>query len=367
MFRLDLDRISDVVVIPFRECYPRSCRFCDFGVKPRGKFGFLSTPIESFSKHIEPSQMEKIAGWNADNYIILGGEPTLSKYLVGDIIKPIRDNTDGKVIVYTNGFLLGKFLKVKGKNHTRVREFVESVDRLVISMEGSKPYNDAVRGIGMTDLAHYIIDQLAEEVDIAVRMGFHPKNLKYVVEEMEILADKGVSVLLFPRLDMPPLSVEQAYEFYHFVAGSGNAWILLPSFTNFVEEFAGRREGKPCPAGWLKLCVWMDGRITPCQWIDYTIATLDNDDEEIEEYANRWVEMNFLPKLECQSCRYRDVCRGGCRAAEDWRWCPLRVEAVPEEGEVSMFGAVREVSRAKVKAEIKKLDGIVVHGCSAGC
>ena len=365
-FELKLDKISDVVIIPFFECYPASCRFCSLKTRPKGKIGFLNTPIESFRQHIEPSHVERVAEWRADNYIILGGEPTLSKYLVDFVIKPIRDKSDGKVIVYTNGFLLGRYMKVKGID-AKVKSFIESTDRLIISMEGSKPYNDAVRGKGFTDLAHYIIEKLEGRTDVAVRMGFHKGNLKYVIEEIEYLRDFGVPVLLFPRTDQPPLSVEEAYRLYSFMGGSDKVWILLPSFTNFVEDLIGRGDAKPCPAGWLKLNILPDGTITPCQWIDYPIATLDNKDEEIERFANRWVERAFNLNPECSMCKFREVCRGGCRVAEDYRWCPLRMNVKPSEGVVNMFGMVREVRSEKVRVEVKKMDGVIVHGCSAGC
>ncbi|MCF6207501.1 MAG: radical SAM protein, partial [Sulfurovum sp.] len=207
---MKIDDVVDVVIIPFYECYPASCRFCNLKMKPLGKFGFLNTPIESFRQHIEPSDVERVAEWNAQNYIILGGEPTLSKYLI-DLIDVIREKSNGKIILYTNGFLLGKYMKAKGFDD-RVRYLIYSIDRLVLSMEGSKQYNDAIRGKGFTDLSHYIIDKLSEYIDVSVRMGFHGRNMKYIIEEMEYL---NVPVLLFPRLDRLP--IRRAYEFYHFV------------------------------------------------------------------------------------------------------------------------------------------------------
>jgi len=361
MFELKIDRISDVVIIPFYECYPASCRFCTIKQKPIGKIGFLSTPIESFRQHIEPSYVERVGEWNADNYIILGGEPTLSAHLIDGVIDPIRERSNGKIILYTNAFLLGRYMMRKGFDE-RVKSLVYSIDRLVVSIEGSKPYNDYVRGKGMYDLAMFVIEKMKDYLDVVVRIGFSRYNLKYVVEALEQI---DVPALLFPRLDSV-ISEEDAFNLYHYVAGSENRWILLPSFTNFMEEFSGRGEGKPCPAGHMKLNVLPNGEVTPCQWIDHPIATLDMDDDEIEEYANKWVRRAFMCPEECSNCKYKNICLGGCRVARDYRWCPLRFSA-PMEGRVMIEGFTKEVKKTKVKAVVKKLEGVVVHGCSAGC
>ena len=362
MFRCKVKALSDVVVIPFFECYPAACLFCDLRKRIRGSVGFLKAPMWFFERHLRKDDIALVAELEADNYIFLGGEPTISK-VFPSLLETLRDRSNGRIIVYTNGFVMGKYIKAFGVDR-KVRNFLELVDSLVVSMEGVREYNDAVRGLESSECALTVVEKCSDLTEVKVRIGFSEISLKYVTPLVDELDEKGVPSNLFPRIGSRyPLRRETAERLYWYAIEKRNAWILLPSFSNFVSATLGVEGGKPCPAGWLKLCVWPDGKITPCQWLDYPICTLKCDLEDVERWANGWVEGAFsrIPE-ECSNCRYVETCRGGCRAIRDHTFCPLVEEGVEEVREAAEV----KFERKEIRAKVERINEIV-HGCSAGC
>jgi len=359
---LDLSNISDVIIYPFFECNLK-CKGCPVS-EPLGGSGFLRSDPDEFREHIEERHVEKLLSWNVKNFIILGGEPFLSKYL-----PRILSTLNGKVIVYTNATLLYPTLSRYGLTD-KLEAVLSLIDRLVISLEGQEDWTDKIRGKGVYRKAKYVIDYLVNKADsklnleIAVRMGYFEKNIGSVLRELRSLSELNIPCLLFPRIDQPPLDRDKVYQFYSIVASFDNADILLPSYKNFLGI---SNEGVTCPAGWNKVCLLPSGYLTPCQWYFRKVAHVDWDDYYIEQAFTAWYRKMKKIKIECLGCKYAEVCMSSCMVAKDYLTCPVR-EGLQLEDKVKIdfYGEIREVSKSKIVERVRKI-GLIAHGCSAGC
>jgi len=308
-FELNLDDLSDVVIYPFFECNLR-CVGCPVGKPKSREIGLLKSEPDDFVFHVQPEDLERIASWNVENIVILGGEPFLSSYLK-DMLEVLTDV--GKVIVYTNATLLHDSLD-------EAEEVLNLIDRVIVSLEGGREWTDRIRGRGVYDKARSVASKLKDRgYDVAVRMGYFEGNMFSVLSEIESLNEEDIPVLLFPRLDKPPMSESTVDYFYTAVSTFKKADILLPSYKNYVGG-----EGVTCPAGWAKVCVMPDGYLTPCQWNFEALAHIEWRDEEIEAVFTAWCERNFAIRDECWGCRYAYSCRSSCRASMDYLTCPVK-------------------------------------------
>jgi len=356
---LNLDRLSDVIIYPYFECNLR-CKNCLVNPPKSEEVGFLKCSPLDFIEHIEPYQIERMLSWRVKNWVILGGEPFLSNY-TPVMLSKLSGN--GRVIVYTNATLIYEHLKEHGFD-SLLEDVLNHIDRLIISLEGGRDWTEYIRGKGVYDKVHYVLDRIVDKVDVVVRMGYFEDNLQSVLGEIQRLNEEKIPVILFPRIDHPPLDVNTMYYFYNAVASFDMADILLPSYKNFLGL---NPEGVSCPAGWAKVCVLPDGYLIPCQWNFVKIAHLDWRDEDIEYAFTKWCQHAFKLRPECIGCKYAYRCRGSCRVARDYLECPVRYGGKLVDNIVNVLGEVREVNRSKVIARMKKIEGLIVHGCSAGC
>lgn len=351
-FRLSLSELSDVIIYPFFECN-LNCIGCPVH-KPSKEVGFLSCPPNSFKEYINTKYLDVLTSWVFENVIILGGEPFLSSSLP-TLLKTL-ERSGANIIVYTNATLLYNVPLKK------LAEVIESIDRIVISLEGGQDWTDRIRGVGTYEKAKKVISKLSlHNYNVAVRMSYFEDNLISVIKEIEELDANSIPVILFPRLDKPPLSIEVADYFYSAVSSFDKVDIILPSYKNYI----GSGEGV-CPAGWAKVCVMPDGRLTPCQWINTTIAHIEWRDKDIEGAFTRWCSRNFDVKDLCLGCKYAFTCRSGCRASLDYLCCPVKKGLGIRERKVMLFGSVRVIDHNKI-SKLKQREGASIHGCSAGC
>jgi len=362
-FELNLDNLSDVIIYPYYECNLR-CKGCP-AVKPGSvEIGFLKSDPIDFNKHIEVEHIERMLTWSVRNWIILGGEPFLSR-ATPIILSMLKESENSKVIVYTNAVLIyEQLIENNGKIDEKLEGTLCLIDRLIISLEGGREWTDYIRGKGVYDKVNYVIDKIKDYVDVVVRMGYCEDNLISVLNEIKRLNSMDVPVILFPRIDKPPLDRETMYYFYTAIASMEKADILLPSYKNFLGV---SRDGVGCPAGWAKVSVTPDGYLTPCQWNFEKIAHLDWRDEDIEIAFTRWCHRAFKIRDECLTCKYVFNCRGSCRVAKDYLECPLKTGKELRDGYVEVLGEVKEVNKSKILAEVSKMEGVTIHGCSAGC
>ena len=360
---LNLSKLSDVIIYPFFECN-LSCVGCPAKKPFGGKVGFLKCNPLDFERHIDFKHIEKILTWNVRNFVILGGEPFLSEAMPM-ILNDLSSSNRSKVIVYTNATLLYNRIRENGfRMDEKMHEVLNYIDTLIVSIEGGKDWTDRIRGKGVYNKASFIIDALRDVVNIIVRMSYFKYNAISVLEEVKLLNELGIKTVLFPRIGEQPLNTRETELFYKAIASFDNADILLPSYKNFL----GLNEyGVSCPAGWAKVCILPDGSITPCQWNFEVVAHLDWRDRYIEQAFWDWYQKSSRIRTQCLSCKYAVECRGSCRAAKDYLFCPVRTGGELEDGRIEIFGEVREISKKKIVAKMRKIEGLVLHGCTAAC
>jgi len=360
---LKLNKLSDVVIYPFFECNLR-CRGCPVKLPSSRKIGFLKSDPADFDVHVEIEHIRRIAQtWNVKNFVILGGEPTLSKSILY-LLNELSASDGSKIIVYTNGTLIYDYL-IKNGWDVKMDAFMSYVDLLIVSLEGDKYWTSILRGRGVYDKVVYVVDKLLDKKkDVIVRMSYFKDNVNSVVNEIERFSKEGVKVVLFPRIGETPLSVKETHALYTIVSSYENADILLPSYKNFLGL---NQKGVACPAGWAKVCLLPDGWLTPCQWNFDKVAHMSWKDEWIEDSFRWWYRYNSRIRDVCITCRYVTECRGSCRAARDYLSCPVAKGIVLKDVDIELFGEVREVRRSKILARMKKMEGMVLHGCTAAC
>jgi len=356
-FKLNLDRLREVIFFPFFECN-LSCKGCPVK-KPAGEVGLFKSPPDAFESHIEPEHIRRVTEWNVKYFVILGGEPFLSaafpymlKMLKGidiilsedgqKIVEEITKHSNGKIDVYTNATLLYKV------EPSEIKDVLETIDYLSVSVEGDEFWTRKIRG-KVFEKCLWVIDKLRDYTEVSVRSGywhefacpkcgrtviningkFYCNNcgiidkprymLEDIVKIVEFFNEKyDVPVGLAPRIDLPPVPRQYMRWFYTTISSMKMVDCMPPSYKNFI----GLRI--TCPAGWNRLVVYPDGSITGCQWRTDVFAHLSMDDDMIVESANSWVNHDRRLMPECYGCKYGKICMSSCKAAMDYKECPVK-------------------------------------------
>jgi|GEM_PF-4036454 len=357
-FKLNLDRLREVIFYPFFECN-LSCRGCPVK-KPAGEIGLFKSPPDAFESHITPDHIRRVTEWNVKYYVILGGEPFLSaslpymlKMLKGKdiilskdgqkIVEELRRYSNGKINIYTNATLLYK------ADLAKIKDDLELIDYLTVSVEGDDFWTRRIRG-KVFDKCLWVIDKMRDYIDeVTVRSGYwfefacprcggnvlqingtyycrncgiidNPRNsIMDIVKVVEFFNEKyDVPVGLAPRIDKPPVPRQYLRWFYTTISSMKKVDCMPPSYKNFI----GLKI--TCPAGWNRLVVHPDGSIAGCQWDSGAFANLSMDDEMITEFANRWVEYYRRLMPECYGCKHSKICMSSCKAAMDYKECPVK-------------------------------------------
>ena len=266
------------------------------------------TPKSLEVRHIEYIMDE----FPIDRTVLLGGEPLLYKDL--SRILEILPN----VTISTNAQLLDKKLKE-----------IEGVRAVQISVEGTKDYNDYIRGEGTFDKCirnALLLKNIG--IDVHLRVGYCDENLNYVVDLIENYSKPlEIPTVLFPRIDKPPLNTDAQLWLYTYVMNikDVNVFVSQPNFFCFIGS-----KGY-CPAGSHRINFTADGRITPCNMdFNYVVGMLDMKGnhhstwDEVEEALETYCRFVKIPYPECVGCEYMHICKSGCKVANTYLGCPLR-------------------------------------------
>jgi len=241
---------------------------------------------------------------NPKKVFLMGGEPLLYPYL--RTVLQLFNN----VTIASNGVLIEENIDV-------LRRYGVSVQ---LSIEGGREETDRTRGAGMWDR---VLDaaRLCRENDVSVflRSGLWRGNLKKLDELFEVGRRLDVQVVLFPRIDKPPLSFEEQV-FVFDKALENDAVVGVPNFFQYI----GKRQGR-CGAGSERVCVLYDGRVTPCQMdFDFVLGRVGDNIESVEKMRDVFVKHFKQTPLECIGCDRSSVCKGGCYVSKYYTGCPLR-------------------------------------------
>ena len=300
MQNLDVIRTDQI-----REITIHVTQFCQL----RCKHCYASVQNEERAQKLEVSDLEWInENFNPEKALLLGGEPLAYLYLE-DALKIFKH-----VTLSTNGIYMRDRIDLLKRYKVTTQ----------ISLEGRKAYNDNIRG---KDVYEKVIEAgiLAKQEGLKCyfRMGYCENNLRDVDWLLKnVSAKHGIPLVLLPRLDQPPMSIDkQIYLFDLITSADNDSLVDMPHFFQYL----GKR-GR-CHAGSERLNFNYDRAITPCQfdW-NYTIGRIGQPKEVINKSREMYIKNCKYIKRECINCSRADICKGGCRMTNAHLGCPLKAD-----------------------------------------
>ena len=263
-----------------------------------------------------------------------GGEPLMNFGTVKDLVDYGRSieqeyNKHFRFTITTNGVLL---------DDNKIQYINENMDNVVLSLDGRKTVNDAMRltvgGEGSYDVILPKIKKMVQargEKDYYVRGTFTSKNL-----------DFGKDAINFHREGFKKISIEPvvAPEEMDYAIREDHLGRILQEYEDFSKEYIRlTQEDKDfmffhfmidldqgpcvvkravgCGAGSEYLAVTPEGELYPChQFVgekEFLLGTLETGIQN-RELRDKFKLANVYNKEECRNCWARFYCSGGCHA-----------------------------------------------------
>ena len=263
-----------------------------------------------------------------------GGEPLMNFGTVKDLVDYGRSieqeyNKHFRFTITTNGVLL---------DDNKIQYINENMDNVVLSLDGRKTVNDAMRltvgGEGSYDVILPKIKKMVQargEKDYYVRGTFTSKNL-----------DFGEDAINFHREGFKKISIEPvvAPEEMDYAIREDHLGRILQEYEDFSKEYIRlTQEDKDfmffhfmidldqgpcvvkravgCGAGSEYLAVTPEGELYPChQFVgekEFLLGTLETGIQN-RELRDKFKLANVYNKEECRNCWARFYCSGGCHA-----------------------------------------------------
>lgn len=286
-----------------------ACTHCSSNADSHGSLGYSTTDAMDI--------LRQIAGIGVVDVAFSGGEPLLRRDLE-DLIRFAR----GKGMstgMSTNGYALtarrAHSLKSAG------------LDRLQVSLDGTREAHERVRGKGSFDHAVTAIGQsvdaglrthicftamrsnahlLSEMIELAIRLGVDGFNLSQFVPTGRGAAAESLPPIMGKRLLEIWLDAKVRHPKLHLTAHSSGLAALSPDADHC-------RGG--CQAGISIGCITPDGDVMPCVMFPLSLGNLKD-----RELAEIWSTSEVVARLKsrevkgaCAKCVHRLDC-GGCRA-----------------------------------------------------
>ncbi len=263
-----------------------------------------------------------------------GGEPLMNFQTVKDLVDygrsiEMKYNKHFRFTITTNGVLL---------DDNKIKYINENMDNVVLSLDGRKTVNDAMRltvsGEGSYDVILPNIKKMIQargDKDYYVRGTFTSNNL-----------DFGKDAVSFHREGFKKISIEPvvAPEEMDYAIREEHLDRILQEYEDFSKEYIRLtqqddefmffhfmidlnqgpcvvKRAVGCGAGSEYLAVTPEGELYPChQFVgekEFLLGTLDTGILNIE-LRDKFKVANVYNKEECRNCWARFYCSGGCHA-----------------------------------------------------
>lgn len=318
------------------------CKHCYMSA-PQAKFGELSKE-QCFDI------IEKLVQANIYKVSLTGGEPFVRKDF-WDIVDKLIENRITIYQIYTNGFLLNADLLDKFIARNLNPQFSLSFD--------GKGCHDWLRGVsGAEQKTVDAIKILVEKgFSVDIEMSLHRRNINTLFESVIYLASLGVSHIKatptsnsgnwIGENECYTLSHKELYDGYlEFIKAYKEAGapinIMLGGFfmcnkgstQYYIPGIKGREISKQemlkrpvCGSARSNMYIAADGRILPCiplsglaieasmpNLIEMELTTALNDSIYLKAVTTTQEDL-FHKNKECNSCKHKYDCGGGCRAS----------------------------------------------------
>ena len=247
-----------------------------------------------------------------------GGEPLLDPNIF-EYLKYAKDLNFSTFLI-TNGLLVTKVIADKLSKL--------DLDGIAISIDGSKPNHEFLRGQGT-------FSKTIDSLNILKEYDFESKLIFMVIHKRNINDIEYLSSLVdeynFTKLQLLPLIpggrarilkhlIFSAEEFRMFMLSlKSKKQKIRVSLTTPLKCLLNSGSEGPCPAGIITLVIDFNGHIYPCSALLVSLGNILTNNENILE--NIWKKNKLLNILrdiqnleECKECPYILACRGGCRA-----------------------------------------------------
>lgn len=286
------------------------CTHCSSNADRHGPVGYTTAEAQDI--------LCQMANIGVVDVAFSGGEPLLRRDLE-DLIRFAREK-GLSAGTSTNGYALTRrrahSLKAAG------------LDRLQVSLDGTREAHERVRGKGAFDKAVTAIQRsleaglrthicftamrsnahlLPEMLDLALKLGVAGFNLSQFVPTGRGAAAEGLEPQMAKQLIKIWLDAKARHPALHLTAHSSGLAALSPD----AEHCRGG-----CQAGISIGCITPDGDVTPCVMFPLSLGNLRD-----RELAEIWLASPIVSALKsravggaCASCPHRIAC-GGCRAA----------------------------------------------------
>jgi uncharacterized protein len=313
-----------------RYCYEKSFREFDNGLDKKFKFCFSSEESKLEIKKLK----EFILSDSEAVIIFYGGEPLLRI----DLIKTIIDNIDVPFRMQTNGKLLNQ-LPIK---------YLRKIDKILISIDGTKERTDFNRGEGTFDLVMKNIENARKQGyrgEFIARMTID-QDFPDLCEQATFLHKKGFQSLHwqidcgFYKFDFNKKKIEKFFEEYnkqikHLI----NYWIKkiesskVLKFYPFLGIVNSLLKNQPtklrCGAGHSGYAITLNGDIFACPIMN----SIENFKAGNIESSPKGLKQ-FSCDNECSDCDYYSLCGGRCLY---WR----KAKLWPKEGDEMICDSIK--------------------------
>jgi len=275
--------------------------------------------------------------FNPQKTVLLGGEPLMYEYLEDAL------NLFDNVTISTNGYFVPDYIDLLKEHNVFMQ----------ISIEGKKEYNDQVRAPGSYDKA-IKAGKLAKENGLRCyfRVGYCEDNLEDIDWLLDNVSTKlGIPLALLPRIETPPLSIEQQIGLFDKITGAdNNSIVAMPHFWRYLGK-NGR-----CNAGSERINITYNKTITPCHLLwKYHLGEIGDPLPVINTNRKSFIKTYKRIPSGCQFCEHADECRGGCLAKPTHYGCPLKANF-----NLGAFAMVHgNMSKQKLDAKVQTMTALV--------
>lgn len=246
--------------------------------------------------------LDKLIEWNPKAIMISGGEPMLRDDFI-ELMKHLRKNYSGKIILSTNGTLI---------NDENVKVLAECFDKIDISLDGVDEEScSIVRGNGVFDKVINNVKKIQNTgfLNISLSMAISDKNDH--LEEQFIDLNKTLGTKPLVRIFEP---IGRGKYNKSIFSDKSEDEIYIPR--DYLSDDYEKIVIRTCSAGEKELFISYNGDIYPCVHFMEDLFKLGNirDINKLSELNNKYDNMSLIKLInsndfkQCEKCKVNLFC-----------------------------------------------------------
>ena len=287
-----------------------SCKHCYTSSSPMNINNLSESSAFAFIDLLSKNQIYSLS--------IGGGEPLLLNFLP-DLIRYAKSK-DIKVSISTNGLLLTQNL---------LNELIDAgLEIIQISIDGLKSEHEELRGKNTFDKVIKSLKIIQKSnINYRVACVINKINYRSISKFINFMYDCDVKVINFFRYmpinnndelclnsqELLHVSRDLISNFYNNKYGEHGRYITFEPLSFFSFLLDNRfLSHSVCTAGLSKFVVDNNGDTMPCNYYRINCGNIEK-----ASFSEIWKNINCFVKnrspIECKTCKYLDICNGGCK------------------------------------------------------